>query len=91
MTGIGPSTANESFKRGHVLHQPTMPENDAEPNVPIVCPECETTTEIPLSKLADSLERHNKQLHDGEDVAEVDPAIAEELTDIVAEDLGLLE
>jgi hypothetical protein len=90
-TGMGPSTANESFKRGRVLHSPTMPEKDAEPDVPIVCPECDTTTEIPLSNLADSLERHNSQLHDGDDVAQVDPAIAEELTDIVAEDLGLLE
>lgn len=61
-----------------------------EPEVPIVCPECDTTTRIPISKVADSVERHNDQMHDGEDIARVDPAIAEELQDIVAEDLGLL-
>jgi hypothetical protein len=67
-----------------------MPENDADPKVPIVCPACETTTRIPLSDVADKLEQHNDRLHDGESVAQVDPALAEELTDIVAEDLGLL-
>ena len=61
-----------------------------EPAVTVVCPECETTTRIPLSDVADSLERHNAQLHDGEDVAQVDPEIAAELQNIVAEDLGLL-
>lgn len=61
-----------------------------EPDVPIICPECDTTTRIPISDVADSVERHNEQMHDGEDVARVEPGIAEELQDIVAEDLGLL-
>jgi hypothetical protein len=61
-----------------------------EPDVPIICPECDTTTRIPISKVADSVERHNEQMHDGEDIAQVDPDIAEELQDLVAEDLGLL-
>jgi hypothetical protein len=61
-----------------------------EPEVPIICPDCDTTTRIPISKVAESVERHNAQMHDGEDIAQVDPAIAEELQDIVAEDLGLL-
>lgn len=67
-----------------------MAEPDADPKVPIVCPACETTSRIPLSKVAASLEQHNDRLHDGDDVAEIDPALAEELADIVAEDLGLL-
>jgi hypothetical protein len=61
-----------------------------EPTVPIRCPECDTTTRTPISEVADSVERHNEQMHDGEDIARVDPEIAEELQDIVAEDLGLL-
>jgi RNase P subunit RPR2 len=67
-----------------------MPENDADPTVPIVCPECDTETRIPISKVADSLDQHNERLHDGEEIARVDPAIAEQLANVVAEDLGLL-
>jgi hypothetical protein len=59
------------------------------PRVPIVCPECETETRVPLADLAETLERHNDRLHDGREVAEVDPAIAEEVADLVAEDMGL--
>lgn len=62
-----------------------------DPEVPIVCPECETRAEIPLSDLADRLDDHNERLHDGEPVAEVDPAVADELADLVAEELGLLD
>jgi len=61
-----------------------------EPDVPILCPECGTTTRIPLSKVANSVDRHNEQMHDGEEVAQVDPDIAQELQNIVAEDLDLL-
>lgn len=61
-----------------------------EPDVPVTCPECETTTRVPISEVGDSVDRHNEQLHDGEAVAEVDPDIAEQLQDLVAEDLGLL-
>lgn len=63
---------------------------DEDPRVPIVCPDCETTTEIPLSEVADSVEQHNQRLHGGEEVAQVDPAIADQLADIVAEDLDLV-
>jgi hypothetical protein len=59
--------------------------------VPIICPECETTTRIPVDDVADSLTRHNEQLHDGEEVAHIDPDIADQIQNIVAEDLGLLE
>lgn len=65
--------------------------SEDEPDVPVHCPECETTTRIPLSSVGENIEQHNDRLHDGEDVAGVDPAVADELADIVAEDLGLLE
>lgn len=58
--------------------------------VPIVCSACETRTKVPLAELAESVERHNQQQHDGEEIAEVDPALADELADLVAEELGLL-
>jgi hypothetical protein len=63
---------------------------DDDPKVPVICPECETTTRIPIDDLAESIERHNDQLHDGEEVAHVDPDLAEQLADIVAEDMDLL-
>jgi len=65
--------------------------SDDEPNVPVHCPECETTSRIPLPSVGENIERHNDRLHDGEDVARVDPAVADELADLVAEDLGLLD
>ncbi|MFA9416433.1 hypothetical protein [Natrinema sp. HArc-T2] len=61
------------------------------PHVPIVCPVCETTSRIPLSDVADAVDRHNEQLHDGDDVAAVDPDIADQIADLAASDLGLLE
>jgi len=68
-----------------------MPSNEEEPEVPVHCPECETTTQIPLSDVGESIESHNDQLHDGEDIAGVDPDLAEQFADLVAEDLGLLK
>lgn len=62
-----------------------------DPGVPIVCSECETTSRVPLDAVADAIERHNKQLHDGDDIAKVDPDIADQIADLVATDLGLLE
>lgn len=62
-----------------------------EPTVPIVCPDCGTETTVPLSNVADTLARHNEGKHDGEEVAEVDPALKDRLADLVAEDLGLLD
>jgi len=63
---------------------------DDEPHVPVVCPDCGSESSVPLSELGAAVDRHNDNLHDGDDVARVDPAIADELTDMVAEDLGLL-
>ncbi len=64
---------------------------DDEPDVPIRCPDCGTETRVPLSALAETLERHNETQHDGEECARVDPDLADKLADLVAEDLGLLE
>ncbi|ELY67557.1 hypothetical protein [Natrinema versiforme] len=69
----------------------TNESDDDVPRVPVVCPACETTSRVPLSDLADAIERHNDQLHDGDDVAEVDPDIADRIADLAATDLGLLE
>ncbi|WP_423751121.1 hypothetical protein [Salinirarus marinus] len=63
---------------------------DDDPEVPIVCEACGTTTRIPLADVAEMLDRHNEQRHDGADVAQVDPELADQLADMVAEDLGLL-
>jgi hypothetical protein len=68
-----------------------MSTSEDTPTVPIICPKCETTTRIPVDDVADSLERHNEQLHDGEEVAHIDPDIADQIQNMVAEDLGLLD
>ncbi|SEK69916.1 hypothetical protein [Haloferax larsenii] len=62
-----------------------------DPTVPIVCDDCGTRTRVPLSDLADLLERHNETRHDGESVATVEPELAEQIADLVTEDMGLLE
>lgn len=67
-----------------------MAESDGEPTVPIRCEDCGTETRLPLSEVGETLERHNEQRHDGEEIAQVDPAIADQLADLVAEDLDLL-
>lgn len=65
--------------------------SDDEPEVPIRCEACETTSRVPVSEVGDAVAAHNDRLHDGDEVAEVDPALTEQLADIVAEDMGLLE
>lgn len=67
-----------------------MAESDSEPTVPILCENCGTETRLPLSDVGETLDRHNEQRHDGEEVAQVDPALADELANLVAEDLDLL-
>lgn len=67
-----------------------MSDDDA-PEVPIHCPECETTTRVPLDELAERIDRHNESVHDGEEFARVDPELAAAFQDLVVEDLGLLE
>lgn len=65
--------------------------DDDAPDVPISCPECGTSTRVPLREVMDVLARHNDRRHNGETVAEVDPALKEQLADLVARDLGLLD
>lgn len=68
-----------------------MTEESAQsPDVPVVCPECDSRSRVAIADLAEAVQRHNDNLHDGEDVARVDPDVAAELADVVAEDLGLL-
>lgn len=64
---------------------------EGEPTVPIVCEACGTETDVSLSDVATVVERHNETVHDGAEQAQVDPAVADELADLVAADLGLLE
>jgi len=66
-------------------------ETDDDPTVPVVCSDCGTDTEVPLADVADAVERHNDQLHDGERVAQIDPDISDAITDMVAEDLGIYD
>lgn len=64
-------------------------EDAEEPSFPVICPECETETRVPLSDLEESIDRHNGQLHDGDEVARIDPDVAEEVLDLAAQDMGL--
>ena len=66
-----------------------MTNDDTPPEVPVVCPACETSTRVPLSDVAAAVDRHDDRLHDGEAAARVDPAVADRIADLVAEDLGL--
>lgn len=65
--------------------------DDEAPRVPIVCPECGTTTDVAVEAVAETLTRHNDRLHDGRAVAEVDPAVRERVADLAAADLGLVD
>lgn len=69
----------------------TPQRDEGEPTVPIHCPECETTSRVPLSAVAETIERHNDERHDGDEIASVDPDVADRLADLIAEDLGLLD
>jgi hypothetical protein len=70
----------------------TMPTDaDDPPRVPIVCEECQTASRVPLPGVADAIEKHNDRLHDGEDVAGVDPDVVRHVTDLAAEEMGLKE
>jgi len=65
--------------------------SDETPGVPVVCPECGTTTEVPVEEVEETITRHNDRLHDGRAVAEVDPAVRERVADLAAADLGLVD
>ena len=61
------------------------------PEIPVVCADCETRTQVPFDDVAAAVARHNEQLHDGESVAEVDPDVLDALTDQLGRDMGLFE
>ncbi|MFB6133226.1 MAG: hypothetical protein ABEJ44_07490 [Halanaeroarchaeum sp.] len=60
------------------------------PQVTIECPECGTESKVPLPEAADRLDSHNERVHEGEDVARLDPVVADRLADILAEEMGIL-
>ncbi|WP_259518526.1 hypothetical protein [Halanaeroarchaeum sp. HSR-CO] len=64
---------------------------DPSPSVTIECPECGTTSKVPLSDAAERLDTHNERVHDGADVARLDPVVADRLADILAEEMGIWE
>jgi hypothetical protein len=71
--------------------KPVMSDDSDAPTVPVVCPRCETTTRVAVADLAEAVDTHNENLHDGADVAHVDPDVVERITELAAEDLGLRE
>lgn len=65
--------------------------SDDNPTVPVVCPACETTTQVAVADVADAISTHNENQHGGREVAGVDPAIVERIADLAADDLGLTD
>lgn len=61
------------------------------PEITITCPECGTNTAVPFPDLEETIESHNERQHDGEPVAEIDPAVKSRLQDLLAEEMGLLD
>lgn len=68
-----------------------MSDESEPPEIPVVCPACETRTYVPFPDVEETIERHNGTQHDGETIAAVDPDVFDQLADYVAEDLGLLD
>ena len=68
-----------------------MTSDDELPEIPVVCDDCETRTSVPFAEVEDAVTRHNDQLHDGEPGAQVDPEVLDQLNDLVAKDMGLLD
>lgn len=60
------------------------------PEIPVVCEDCGTRTKVAFDDVEAAVARHNEQRHDGETVAQVDPAVMEALADRLAEDLGFV-
>ena len=61
--------------------------DDEVPDIPVVCTACDTRTAVPFPEVEETVARHNERLHDGEEVATVDPELADQLLDLVADDL----
>ncbi|MFB6079103.1 MAG: hypothetical protein ABEJ80_09010 [Halarchaeum sp.] len=64
-----------------------MADSDDEPTVPVICDACDTTNRVALDDVAATVERHNERVHDGEQVAEVDPDVTSALHDLLAADV----
>jgi hypothetical protein len=82
------------FAPGRATCEPSHMSHDTDdevPEIPIVCSECGTRTHIPFPDVEDAVARHNENIHDGESIAQVDPDVMDQLADMVAQDLGLLE
>ena len=50
--------------------------------VAIVCPECETRTELPAAEIGAALTRHNEARHDGDAVASVAGSHVDRLAEV---------
>jgi hypothetical protein len=61
------------------------------PELTITCPACGTETDVPFPEVEETIESHNERVHDGEPIAEIDPAVKSRLQDLLAEEMGLLE
>jgi len=61
------------------------------PEITITCTVCGTETDVPFPEVEETIERHNDRRHDGEPVAEIDPAVKSRLQDLLAEEMGLLD
>lgn len=65
--------------------------DDELPEIPVVCTACDTRTRVPFEDVEDAVARHNEGVHDGDDVAQVDPDVLDQLADFLAEDMGLFD
>ncbi len=61
------------------------------PEITITCPECGTETAVPFADVEQTIDSHNERQHDGEPIAEIDPAVKSRLQDLLAEEMGLLD
>ncbi|AOW79419.1 hypothetical protein HTSR_0217 [Halodesulfurarchaeum formicicum] len=61
------------------------------PALTITCEACGTETSVPFDEVEATIEAHNERQHDGEPVAEIDPAVKSRLQDLLAEEMGLLD
>lgn len=68
-----------------------MSDDSDPPQIPIVCPACGTRSRVPFPEVEATVDRHNEGVHDGEEIAAVDPDVFDRLADYVAADIGLLE
>lgn len=68
-----------------------MPESDGLPDITIVCTACDTETAVPFEKVESTIDRHNERQHDGDAIAEIDPAVKSRLQDLLAEEMGLFD